>query len=118
MEEFYGFLDRALETAARGILVTSAIEEASRHFVAWEIVHTAQGELDEAGVLGVLADENREAHALDLQGHVDDALRVAVLDAKHAALLIGEGHDRGIHAGDGLHLHVEHVADEAHAVGR
>ena len=118
MEDFYGFLDRALETAARGVLVTAAVEETGRHLVAGEIVNTAQRELDKAGMLGVLADEDGKAHALDLQGHVDNALGVAVLDAQHAALLVGEGHYRGIHAGNGFHLHVEHVADEAHAVGR
>ena len=98
--------------------MASAVEEAGRHLVAWEIVHTAQGELHEAGVLGVLADEGRKAHALNLQGHVDNALRVAVLDAEHTALLIGERHDGGIHAGDGLQLHIEQITDQTHAVGR
>ena len=85
--------------------MATTVEEAGRHLVAGEVVHTAQRELDETGVLGVLADEDGKAHALNLQGHVDDTLRVAVLNAKHTALLIGEGHYRGIHARDGLHLH-------------
>ena len=97
--------------------MATTVEEAGRHLVAGEVVHTAQRELDETRVLSILADEDGETHALNLQGHVDDTLRVAVLNAKHAAFLIGQSHYRGIHAGNGLHLHIEHVAHKAHAVG-
>ena len=116
-EEFQSLFYRALQTATGGILVATATEEAGRHLVTGEIVHTAQGELHEAGVLGVLADKGRKAHALNLQGHVDNALRVAVLDAEHTALLIGERHYGGIHAGDGFQLHIEQITDQTHAVG-
>lgn len=116
-EEFHGLVDGALQATSGGILVASAIEEAGRHLVAWEVVDATQGELDKARVLGVLADEGREAHALYLKGHIDNTLGVAVLHSQPAAFLIGEGHEGGVHSRQYRHLDIQEVAHKAHAVG-
>lgn len=116
LDEGKGFVHSTPDLAAGCVLVASTAEELGGHFVAGEVVNGTEGYAD-AGVLCVLAEEDREFHSQDLQGKVDEAFGVTVEDAKTATLGVGKGHDGGVRLLPDIELHVEHVAHEFHAVG-
>ena len=109
-----GIVEGAVETASGCVEVASALPILRGKAVAGEGAHAAERGVNLV-LLGILAQEGREADSPYLQGQVDEALGVALVEAEALHLGTCEGDERGFLLGEEAHFLIEDIAHHAHA---
>ena len=96
--------------------MSAAIEKLGRHLVAGKVVDTAKRNKDVVVALGILTEGDAQLHTLNLQGHVDKSLAVAlyILEALH--IVARKGEICRMTVSQHLHLLIQDVALKTEAV--
>ena len=109
-----GFVEGAREAASGSIEVTSPAPVGGGKAVAGEDAHATERGMNHV-LLRILAQEGGETDVAYLQGEVDEALGVALVEPEAFHLGTREGDERGFLLGEETHLLVEGIAHHAQA---
>ena len=93
--------------------MSATIEECGSHLGAVEIIHRPETHPNGIILVGILAQGNREACALDLQRHIDESLSIALDIIEALEVVACESEEGCMSSCIIFHLLIEHIAPKS-----